>query len=140
MAVTALLDNDVLTNLASNDQAELQRLAAWLNAGNGIAIPRIVRYEFRRGVLCGAVDRPADQRGRLFLAQFVLVEIDDATWETAADIWAAMYKAGAKSRRRDHDILIAATAITGGFEVATHNKSDFEAIRRVRPGLTLAAW
>ncbi len=140
MGVTALLDTDVLSNLARGDSAELQRLRAWLGSGNGIAIPRIVVYEFRRGVLSGALDRRAEQQFKVFLAQFLLVELDPHTWEIAAEIWAAMYRANLSPRRRDGDILVAAAALRGGYEVATHNTSDFDTIRKVRPSLTLAAW
>ena len=140
MGVAALLDTSVLTSLARNDAAELERLRVWLQAGNGLAIPRITAYEFRRGVLCGAVDSAADQQGKLFFAHFLVVELDPATWEIAADIWAALYLARLSPKRRDSDILIAATVIRGGYELATTNKADFETIRRLRPSLTLAAW
>jgi predicted nucleic acid-binding protein len=140
MGVTALLDTSVLTSLAKHDAVELQKLRAWLQAGNGLAIPRVAAYEFRRGVLCGAVDSAADQRGKLFFAHFLVVELDPETWEIAADIWAALYLAKLSPKRRDSDILIAATVLRGGFELATNNKPDFETIRRLRPSLTLAAW
>jgi predicted nucleic acid-binding protein len=40
----------------------------------------------------------------------------------------------------DADILIAATALRGKYEVATRNRRDFERIVTVRPELVVHIW
>jgi predicted nucleic acid-binding protein len=40
----------------------------------------------------------------------------------------------------DADILIAATVLRGGYEVATRNRKDFHRIADLRPKLVVHVW
>ena len=70
---------------------------------------------------------------------FAIVEVDEDTWELAAEIWGALARMG-KTRRMDSDILIAASALRGDYEVATRNEKDFRRIADVRPKLSVRVW
>jgi predicted nucleic acid-binding protein len=118
----------------------VNRLSSWLASGNGIAIPRVVAYEFRRGVHAGSLAPAVGRRGELFLASFVLVELSAQAWDLAAQIWGELYRSGNSPRRRDGDILIAATALVANYELVTRNERDFHAIKNLRPGLKLTPW
>jgi predicted nucleic acid-binding protein len=45
-----------------------------------------------------------------------------------------------ESRRMDADILIAASALPGGYELATRNQAHFNRIASVRPALVVHMW
>jgi len=59
----------------------------WLYAGNGIVISRVTAYEFRRGVYAGSVKPVEAHAGELFLVNFAVIEVDEDTWDLAAEIW-----------------------------------------------------
>lgn len=139
MASTVLLDATVLSHLARNEPAVTAAFSGWLSAGNGVAISRVSVYEFRRGVYAGSIGAAEHQAGELFVAHFSIVEVDVDTWDLAAEIWGALARTG-KTRRMDADILIAASALRGGSEVATRNLKDFDRIVAVRPKLVVRAW
>jgi predicted nucleic acid-binding protein len=139
MAATAVLDTTILSHLARNETAVTAAFSAWLEAGNGIVISRVTAYEFQRGVYAGSVSAQEQQAGELFLVNFAIIEVDANTWDTAAEIWGALARTG-KTRRMDADILIAATALRGGYEVATRNRKDFDRIVTVRPRLVVHIW
>jgi predicted nucleic acid-binding protein len=64
------------------------------------------------------------------------------SWLSAGNgvvIWGALARTG-KTRRMDADILIAASALRGGYEVATRNAKDFLRIVDVRPKLVVRIW
>lgn len=139
MAATALLDTTVLSHLARSEPAVTTAFTTWLDAGNGIVISRVTAYEFQRGVYAGSVSTQERQAGELFLVNFAIIEVDASAWNTAAEIWGALARAG-KTRRMDADILIAATALRGKYEVATRNRRDFQRIVDVRPELVVHIW
>ena len=140
MAATVILDTNVLSYLARSDPGVEASFASWLTAGNGIVLSRVSVYEFRRGVYSGSVSPRESQAGELFLVNFAVIEVDEHTWDLAAEIWGAMSRSGNKTRRMDSDILIAATALRGGYEIATRNVKDFQRIVEVRPKLVVHVW
>jgi predicted nucleic acid-binding protein len=139
MAATALLDTTVLSYLARSEAMVTAAFTGWLSAGNGIVISRVTAYEFRRGVYAGSVHPNEAHAGELFLVNFAVIEVDEGTWDIAAEIWGALARTG-KTRRMDADILIAASALRGGYEIATRNEKDFRRIAEVRPKLVVHAW
>jgi predicted nucleic acid-binding protein len=139
MAATIALDTTVLSHLARYEASVTATFTSWLSAGNGVVISRVTAYEFRRGVYAGSVNPTEAQAGELFLVNFAVIEIDEATWDLAAEIWGALARTG-KTRRMDADILIAASALRGGYEVATRNAKDFLRIVDVRPKLVVRIW
>lgn len=82
---------------------------------------------------------PERDAGELFLTSFAVIEVDEDTWDLAAEIWGALARTG-KTRRMDADILIAAAALRGGYEIATRNHRDFQRIADLRPKLVVHAW
>ena len=62
---------------------------------------------------------------------FPIYPFDISAARIYADVWASLLKKGVPIGA--HDLLIAATAISLGFSVATHNVRDFKKIK----GLTL---
>lgn len=139
MTASVVLDTTILSHLARNDAAVAAAFGAWLEAGNGVVISRVTAYEFQRGVHAGSVSAQEQQAGELFLAHFAIIEVDASTWDIAARIWGALARTG-KTRRMDADILIAASALRGGYEVATRNRNDFDRIAGVRPELVVRTW
>jgi len=139
MAATVLLDTTVLSHLARSEEAVTAAFSSWLSAGNGIVISRVTAYEFRRGVYAGSIGPQEQQAGELFLVNFAIIEVDVDTWDSAAEIWGTLARTG-KTRRMDADILIAASALRGGYEIATRNRRDFERIVNLRPQLVLHSW
>src|SRR5438093_2746221 len=88
MAATAILDTDVLSDLAKGDPAIKAAFDAWLNAGNGVVLSRVTAYEFRRGVYVGSISQSEAKAGELFLVHFSVIEVDETAWDIAAKIWA----------------------------------------------------
>jgi predicted nucleic acid-binding protein len=129
-----------LSYLARGDLDVTASFERWLVAGNGVVLSRVSVYEFRRGVYAGSVAAPERVAGELFLVNFAVIEVDEHAWDLAAEIWGAMSRAGTKTRRMDSDILIAATALRGGYEIATRNVKDFQRIVDVRSDLVVHAW
>jgi predicted nucleic acid-binding protein len=77
-----------------------------------------------------AVDRPAQRRSRELLLAGVLERYKplNVTYEVAISyrqIDAAVRAIGREPRRRRIDLLIAATALSHGLALATHNVGDF---------------
>jgi predicted nucleic acid-binding protein len=139
MAITFALDTCVLSDLAQGDRQTWARLRTEMECGNGIALPRIAVYEFRRGILCGSVTKDAAERGELYLSTFTLIEMTPKAWSIGAELWARLFRSGIR-RRIDHDVLISASAIAEGFTVATRNSSDYETIAKAEPTLALDFW
>ena len=65
------------------------------------------------------------------LEQFALYPFDLASARVYADLWATLQKRGVQVGA--HDLMIAATALSLGFSVATHDLRDYRKIE----GLTL---
>lgn len=51
-------------------------------------LSRVSVYEFRRGVYSGSVSAQESQAAELFLVNFAVIEVDEHTWDLAAEIWA----------------------------------------------------
>jgi predicted nucleic acid-binding protein len=139
LAATAILDTDVFSDVARGAPSVSSRFGEWLAEGNGVVISRVTAYEFRRGVYAGSLTDTDATAGELFLSLFSVIDPDEDTWNLAAEIWGALARVG-KTRRLDADILIAATALRGEYEVVTRNRDDFERIRNVRPSLVCHYW
>jgi predicted nucleic acid-binding protein len=138
MAATVVLDTDVLSFLARSDATVGAAFTGWLDVGNGVVISRDgVRVSARR---VRRVGRAARSAGRRAVPRELRRDRGRRTRvDLAAEIWAALARTG-KTRRMDADILIAATALRSGYEIATRNKKDFDRLASVRPGLVVHEW
>jgi tRNA(fMet)-specific endonuclease VapC len=107
------------------------------HAGEEIAIAAITASELLHGVHRAA--RPAQRNQREAFVEGILAVVpvlpfDLRTARVHAAIWAQL--AGRGITVGAHDLLIAATALAVGFEVATHDKRSFPRI----PGLKVREW
>jgi predicted nucleic acid-binding protein len=104
-----------------------------VDEGHQIAIPPVVYYEIRRGLLSLAAPVKAIAFEKLCDISY-LGTIDKATMEIAAAAYARLRKTGRVIE--DADLLIAAYCIHNGFTLVTNNVKHFEAIE----GLLFINW
>lgn len=97
-----------------------------------IAISSIVRYEMHYGSLTSSNPVRSLQIQNNFLNQFEPLLLDDSICKEAAKIRADLSKAGTIIGA--YDILIAATAISHGLTLVTHNVSEFGRVAGLHVG------
>ena len=99
-----------------------------------VAIPSVVLYELEVGIAQSS--QPSKRRAQLdaLLAVVTVLPFDAEAAKRAAEVGAALAKAGAAIGPMDN--VIAGTALANGATLVTHNAREF---RRVR-GLHLADW
>lgn len=130
-----ILDSSVLID-AERGRTDLRRhLDA--HAEEAVAIAAITASELLLGVHRPRTIRQRTARGRF--VEWILVEIPVAEFgleeaRTHSRIWADLLVEGGTIGA--HNLLIAATAITLGFRVATSNAGEFSRV----PGLTVEDW
>ncbi len=96
---------------------ESQDLIQWAQAGETLVAPMPAWYEF----ICGPVTAPQIATMRSFLHD--LVPFDEPQALEAA----RLFNAAGRKRTLRIDAMIAATAVVGGAELATNNRTDFNA-------------
>jgi tRNA(fMet)-specific endonuclease VapC len=102
-----------------------------------IAVPSVVRYELRRGLLALPASRARAAKLEAldaFLASVQSLPFDDAAAEVAAAIHAQLKRAGKPIE--PHDLLIAATALAAGATLVTNNVREFRQVK----SLVLENW
>src|SRR5215831_8357580 len=121
----ALLDTDVLSALMRKDTIVITKAKAYLAQYGHFTISIITRYEILRGL---KIKRATQQIARFeqFCLRNKVLPITDSVVKQAADIYADLYVRG--ELISDADILIAASALANGYEVATNNEKHFERI------------
>jgi tRNA(fMet)-specific endonuclease VapC len=129
-----LLDTDMLSELIKQRNAAVQQRAIDYTQQIGpIAFSAITRYEILRGYKrTNATTQLA--RFQAFCQLAVVLAIDDAVVERAAELW-SLAQAGGHSDN-DADLIIAATALVHQRVLATGNTRHFSWI----PGLTIEDW
>lgn len=129
-----LLDTDTLSELIKLRNAVVQQRALDYTQQVGpIAFSAITRYEVLRGYKrTNATTQLA--RFQVFCQQAIILAIDDAVVEQAAELWSLAQAGGQPDN--DADLTIAATALVHQRELATGNTRHFSWI----PGLTVADW
>lgn len=119
-----LLDTSVLIDALTGARRSLSALRSLLSAGERMAIPSLVLYEWLRGPR--TADELADQEN-LFPASSAL----PFTCEEAA-LSARPYRELGRARSREIDIAIAACAIRHQAELWTLNAADFAGMSELR--------
>ncbi len=102
-----------------------------------IAIAAITASELLHGVHRATKAAQRTRRAAFvenILAVVPVVPFDLVTARVHSSLWAQLASAGVTIGA--HDLLIGATALTVGFDVATHDKRSFPKI----PGLTVLDW
>lgn len=127
------LDTNTISYFIQGNMTVMSRIRAALENRNDVIIPPVTYYEIRRGFK----HKSAPAKERIFTnmcIQYPIGEMNIATWECAADIYANSRKLGKVVE--DTDILIAAFCIVNGYTLVTHNTKHFEGIN----GLLLEDW
>ena len=129
-----LLDTDMLSELIKLRNATVQHRAVDYTRQVGpIAFSAITRYEVLRGYK--RTNATAQLvRFQAFCQQALILAIDDAVVEQAADLWSLAQAGGHPDN--DADLIIAATALVHQRVLATGNTRHFSWI----PGLTVEDW
>jgi predicted nucleic acid-binding protein len=125
-----VIDSSVVIAVERQGQSLAVLSAATL--GQPVALAAITASELLGGVLRAAPAQRQQQRHAFVeavLAQLPILPFDLPVARTHAGIWAALLAAGQPIG--PNDLLIAATALTHGYGVLTHNRRDFDRI----PGL-----
>lgn len=131
----ALIDSSVLI-AAERNRTGLDELLRD-HGEEAIAIAAITASEMLHGV--HRAQKPAQRIRREAFVENILavvpvVPFDVVTARVHASLWAQLASKGVNIGA--HDLLIAATALAIGYDVATHDKRSFPKI----PGLTVVAW
>ncbi|MFN0014944.1 MAG: type II toxin-antitoxin system VapC family toxin [Saprospiraceae bacterium] len=119
------IDTDLLIDYFRKKDKEETRLFH-LAAQFEIAVSSIVAYEFLRGQKGNKIDDFLNQ----FFTQAAIFSFDFACAQKAAEIWSSTKPTG-KSIEPE-DLLIAATAITWDYPLATNNRKHVEHIPGIR--------
>jgi predicted nucleic acid-binding protein len=128
-----LLDADSLIEILKRNQPTTQRAEREILQFGRLVTSAIAFYEVTRGL---DVRRAMTQQQRLtFLEpQLTILPVDRRVAERAAQIYTHLRRENALLP--DADVLIGATALVGGFSLATANQAHYQRI----PGLSLADW
>lgn len=115
------LDTNYLIRGLIPGTEEAGEIKSWLKGGIPLTAPAIVWYEF----CCGPVQDREIETVRSVLTEGVL-PFGEAEAENAA----RLFNAVGRVRRLRVDTMVAAAALCAGAELATSNRSDFEAFCR----------
>lgn len=123
-----LIDTSIFVEMERH-RIPLSVLAAGLN-GEPVAVASITGSELLVGVYRAGNERNRAQRQTFVetvLSEFDVLAFDLDVARTHARISVELAAAG--QAIGSHDLLIAATAVTWGYEVLTHNVRHFERVR-----------
>lgn len=124
-----LIDTDVLSAILRRQPTVIQRVRAYLEAHNRLSFSVITRYEVLRGLKAKNAERQQSAFERFCAASSILYLTEEVIVK-AADIYADLYQRG--ELIGDADILIAATAVTAGYSLATNNERHFSRVADLR--------
>lgn len=128
-----LVDTDILSYYMKSYPDVVQKLEDHEKQFSAVFISRITVVEILGGLK--AKNATAQEaRFREFLKARTILEIDEATGEIAAGIFAHLYQSGRHSG--NYDILIAATALQHQLTLCTNNVKDYQHV----PGLEVVNW
>ena len=133
MAVS-LLDTDALSEiLKQKHPVVLLRAGVYLRQYQQFAFSAMTRYEIVRGLKEKGATRQL-QKFATFCQHSLILGITDPILDRAAELWVMACRAGLP--RNDADLIIAATALENGGNLATGNTAHFSWI----PGLQVEDW
>lgn len=123
-----LVDTSVWIDFfAGRDLPHVQLLEQWIQEDADLALCGIILTE----VLQGIANNQQHKTVRDYLAPLIRLEISEAVWLSAADIYRNLRTKGS-TIRKTNDCVIAATALHYDC-ILLHNERDFDAIRQHFP-------
>jgi predicted nucleic acid-binding protein len=123
------LDTDILSYLLANNEAVINRVAAYTRWDEQTAITAITVYE----ILKGFRHKPRPKKETMFnefLRNISVYPLDDDAIRIAADIYGALSRIGKLCGNTD--ILIAAIVMRNGGALYTNNIRHFESIPHLK--------
>jgi tRNA(fMet)-specific endonuclease VapC len=130
----SLLDTDILSEILKQKNAVVTaRAVAYLHLHQVFTFSAMTRYEILRGLKAKNATKQL-QRFAVFCRHSNILPLTDAIFDRAADLWVTTHAVGRP--KKDADLLIAATALEHGLNLATGNTQDFSWIT----WLTLEDW
>lgn len=124
-----LIDTDTLSAILRRNPTVMQPVREYLNVHGRLSFSAITRYEILRGLKAKNASRQQGSFERFCAANSILYLTDEVIVKAAA-IYADLYQRG--ELIGDADILIAATAITADYSLATNNERHFKRIADLR--------
>jgi tRNA(fMet)-specific endonuclease VapC len=129
-----LLETDVLSEvLKGRNTAVARRAIDYSRLVGPLAFSAVTRFEIIRGLKSLQATAQLTKFAEFCKHAHILL-LDDNVFDVAAELWVEGRAKG--HPHGDADLLIAATALANGFELATRNRSHFAWIA----GLTLVDW
>ncbi len=129
-----LLDTDTLSEiLKQKNSAVVAQAAAYLQREGRFSLSALTRYE----VLRGLKDKLATTQLKhfeTFCLHSEILPISDSILNHASDLWVAARRGG--HSKSDADLIIAATALEHGYDLATGNTLHYSWIS----DLTIVDW
>lgn len=128
-----LADTDVVIDILRRNPVTLMHLTNHLRLNGTLAVSAVTMYEVERGL---HVRKAAVQRQQLntLRPQITILPVDERVSATAVEIY--LHLRSTNNYLPDADIMIASTAATHRFVLATANSSHFDRI----PDLKLIDW
>ena len=122
----AVLDSDVLSEISRGHPVASARAKEYLRHHGRFTVTAVTLCERLRGYRAALkAGKPLEEQLRQFAAlaaTFVVLPFDTDAADCAASIWGAL---GARARRAERDILIAAIASVHGLPLVTRNRRDY---------------
>jgi tRNA(fMet)-specific endonuclease VapC len=130
----SLLDTDILSEVLKHKHlVVMQKAATYFQQHQQFTFSTFTRYEILRGLKAKGATTQI-QKLATFCQSSLILPITDDILDRAADLWVIADKAG--HPKKDADLIIAATALINGLELASGNVSHFSWI----PGLIVVDW
>jgi len=121
----SLLDTDILSAIMRNHPLVIAKAREYLSIHHQFCFSIITQYEILRGLKAKGLDNQISSFDHLCKGSLI-VSLTDEVVIQASKIYADLYQRGLLLS--DADILIAASAITNGFTLATNNEKHFKRI------------
>ena len=121
----SLLDTDILSAIMRNHPLAIAKAKEYLSIHRQFCFSIITQYEILRGLKAKGLDNQISSFDHLCKGSLI-VSLTDEVVIQASKIYADLYQRGLLLS--DADILIAASAITNGFTLATNNEKHFKRI------------
>jgi tRNA(fMet)-specific endonuclease VapC len=123
-----IIDTNIVTAILKKDEAVIKKLEVLRTQGKEVFISCITYYEIKRGLLAANATRQLSEFSD-FCRKYRVILLDNLeVMEKSSEIYADLKRRGRLIQ--DADILIAATAITGGL-ILVSNDYDLSNVEEI---------